>query len=377
MTRPWSSGLSFPRHHHLHSPYQPTTSLKMTTLLSFGSNGSGQLGLSHQEDVSSPSLVFTPHPSSTLPSSVAQIAAGGNHTLLLLTNNQVLYSGDSHNNNKITPTFTPPPLPTPPPTPIRSISATWSASHIATPSQIWVHGHGTKGELALGSGITSATSFQPIPNFPPSNTTIVSISASMSHAVAVLNNGQVYGWGAGRKGQLGPEPSPAVFSPRLVSCPFPVVKALCGKEFTLLLGPPQTGECLVLGSDKFGIKSNAPSDLKGWKDAGASWGSVILLKEDGSLISWGRDDHQQLAPSDIGPVEKIAVGSEHALALTRDSKVLAWGWGEHGNCGSLEENNKERANVIQIPDEYNLEDQEVTALGAGCATSWIAFEKRR
>ncbi|KAK0674337.1 regulator of chromosome condensation 1/beta-lactamase-inhibitor protein II [Cercophora samala] len=348
----------------------------MTILLSFGSNGSGQLGLSHQEDVSSPSLVITPHPSSTLPSSIAQIAAGGNHTLLLLTNNQVLYSGDSHNNTT-TSTFTPISLPPQPPTQTTSISATWSASHIATPSQIWVQGHGTKGELALGPEITSTPIFQPIPNFPPPNTEIVSLSASMSHAVALLDNGQVYGWGAGRKGQLGPDLSPAVFSPRHIPSPFPVVKALCGKEFTLLLGSPQTGEFLILGSDKFGIKSSAPSDLKAWKDAGAGWGSIIVLKKDGSLVSWGRDDHCQLAPSDIGPVEKIAVGSEHALALTRDGKVLAWGWGEHGNCGPLEESRKERVNVIHIPEEYNLGDHKITALGAGCATSWIAFEKTR
>ncbi|KAK0736855.1 regulator of chromosome condensation 1/beta-lactamase-inhibitor protein II [Apiosordaria backusii] len=347
----------------------------MTTLLSFGSNGSGQLGLDHKEDVSSPSLVVTHHPRSTFPSSFAQIAAGGNHTLLLFTNHWVLFSGDFYEGD-VNPFFTPLGLPDGFSTPITSIAATWSASLLATPSKIWSHGTGPKGELGLGPGITSAPPFQLIPNFPPPDTKIASLAASMSHAVALLDNGQVYGWGAGRKGQLGPEQTPAVFSPILISCPFPVVKALCGKEFTLLLGDPSTGEFLILGSDKFGIKSNAPSDLKNWRDAGAGWGSVVVLKEDGSLVSWGRDDHCQLAPSDIGPVEKIAVGSEHALALTKDGKVLAWGWGEHGNCGPLEEK-KGRVNVIRIPEEYNLGDQEITALGGGCATSWIAFEKKK
>ncbi|KAK4200459.1 regulator of chromosome condensation 1/beta-lactamase-inhibitor protein II, partial [Triangularia verruculosa] len=366
------------QHHHLHhSPYQPTSSAKMTTILSFGSNGSGQLGLDHKEDVSSPSLVISPHPRSTFISSLAQIAAGGNHTLLLLTGHMVLssgvfYQGDANSS------FAPLRLPDGLSTPITSIAATWSASLLATPSKIWSYGTGSKGELGLGPGVTSAPPFQQIPNFPPPNTKIVSLSASMSHAVALLDNGQVYGWGAGRKGQLGPEQTPAVFSPTPISCPFPVVKTLCGKEFTLLLGAPSTGDFLILGSDKFGIKSNAPRDLKGWKDAGAGWGSVIVLKEDGSLVSWGRDDHCQLAPADIGPVEKIAVGSEHALALTKDGHILAWGWGEHGNCGPLEENEKkDRAKPIHIPQEYNLGDQEITALGAGCATSWVVFETKK
>lgn len=48
---------------------------------------------------------------------------------------------------------------------------------------------------------------------------------------------------------------------------------------------------MVLGLDKFGIKFNVFLDLKGWKDVGVSWGSVILLKEDGFFISWGRDDY--------------------------------------------------------------------------------------
>lgn len=45
-------------------------------------------------------------------------------------------------------------------------------------------------------------------------------------------------------------------------------------------------------------------------------------------------------------MEKIVVGSEYVLVLIRDGKVLVWGWGEYGNCGLFEENNKERVNVI-------------------------------
>ena len=67
----------------------------------------------------------------------------------------------------------------------------------------------------------------------------------------------------------------------------------------------------------------------------------------------------------------MAVGSEHALALTKDGRVLAWGWGEHGNCGlGTDEDGdvKHGWNEISITES---DKSSVVGLGAGCATSWI------
>ena len=89
----------------------------------------------------------------------------------------------------------------------------------------------------------------------------------------------------------------------------------------------------------------------------------------GDIISFGRNDHGQLSPPGLPPVEAISAGSEHCLALTRTSKVLAWGWGEHGNCGKETDsdgNVKERWNEIDLP-----QSQKAIAVYAGCATSFI------
>ena len=89
----------------------------------------------------------------------------------------------------------------------------------------------------------------------------------------------------------------------------------------------------------------------------------------GVIVSFGRNDHGQLPPFGLPPIEAMSAGSEHCLALTKTGKVLAWGWGEHGNCGKHTDSDgdvKGRWNEIELPHS-----QKVTAVYAGCATSFI------
>ena len=243
-------------------------------------------------------------------------------------------------------------------------------------NEVYVCGSGLKGELGLGPDVTTASTPTRIPGFPPSGTTIVSIAACMSHVVVVLADGTVYGWGSGRKGQLG-TPSVVVWSPRKIEgLTFPVDVAVCGREFTYLVGPPDAGQHSVLGPDKWAIKSSAPSSIPGYSQVQASWGSIFVLLSTGQLLSWGRNDHGQLSPAGLPLLRNVAVGSEHVVAVTRSGKVLAFGWGEHGNCGVAAEvshGEREPWNEIHILDDSlqnNMQHQSV-AVGAGCATSWV------
>ncbi|KAL2271523.1 hypothetical protein VTJ83DRAFT_894 [Remersonia thermophila] len=380
----------------------------MLLLQALGSNGSGQLGLGHTDDVSTPQPVLLPPDFFTIParnssgpsegqdqSKLLGIAAGGNHTLLLFSSGTILWSGD--------PTTgacgrAEPPPPTSavasgssPPVPrfrpvdlspllederrnISLVTATWEASIIATSDKLYSFGSGTKGELGLGAGTTRAAEPTLIPNFPPVGTKVVHLAACMGHVVVVLSNGEAWGWGNGRKGQLGEPAAGAVSSPRRIEgVDFKAVRAVCGREFTCLFGAPETGEVLVLGSDKWGVKSQAPKRVNGWKEVGAGWGSVYVLKKDGTLFSWGRNDHGQMAPEGIGRVRTIAVGSEHAMALTDAGDLMAWGWGEHGNCGPICANSGQKGTQNKIASVGP--EAKIVTIGAGCATSWIALEK--
>lgn len=359
----------------------------MSIVFALGSNGSGQLGIGHKEDVSVPKQALFHPEDPTTP--ITTVAAGGNHTLLLTSSDELYWSGDASTGAcgpiaKAQPnvslfqkvTFEE----SAPQGAVKLIAATWEASIIVQEDSegkknvVSTFGLGQKGELGQGQFVVRTPKISPVPNFPPRGSEVVDLAACMGHVVVVLSNGDVYGWGNGRKGQLG-LPEAVLYEPRkLEGVNSPVCRAVCGKDFTCLFGPSQNGDIIVLGSDKWTIKSAAPSSAPGWKDVAASWGNVFMLMEDGSLLSWGRNDHGQLAPGNVPKLSRLAVGSEHVVALSEEGEVLAWGWGEHGNCGPQVDNNdvKGRWNVI-ASSKYIPPGTRITGIGAGCATSWIGI----
>ena len=231
------------------------------------------------------------------------------------------------------------------------------------------HGKGFKGEL--GTGAIDQSFWQRVPIYPPVGSCIVDLASGVGHTVVVLSNGEAYGWGNGRKGQIG-EPAEIVKSPRMIqNLDFPVKRAVCGREFTYFVGEAVEGRHEILGSDKWNVKSNAPSTAPDWAEIGASWGSIFVLKADGKIVSWGRNDHGQLASPGLPEIKHMAVGSEHVLALTNAGAVLSWGWGEHGNCGP---DTDEAGDVRDKWNEILVEcdsHAEIVGVGAGCATSFV------
>ncbi|KAL4997009.1 regulator of chromosome condensation 1/beta-lactamase-inhibitor protein II [Aspergillus recurvatus] len=378
-------------------------------LFAFGSNGSGQLGIGHNEDVSMPEkCIFeddfsfqnsvsglSAQPSN---STVSRIVAGGNHTLVLLNDGRVYIAGWGQPVFKrvfVTDaeTGTEHGL-------FKGVAATWEASVVvasaASESQagcsdvVFVLGSGTKGELGLGAGVTEAqTNGVRIPNFPPQGVKVRSVAGGMGHVVVICSDGSVYGWGTARKGQLGSKlaSEKIVWEPRRIGLEgigveFAVSDAVCGREFTVLCGDKAKGEFVILGpssgspaeKDRWGIRTENPASegVKGYFGIHASWHGVYVHREDQSICAWGRNDRGQLPPGDLGKAREVAVGSEHCLALLDDDRgrgVVAFGWGEHGNCGAKTDtqgNVKGACAWISLP-----EGVEVVGVGAGCATSWI------
>lgn len=359
----------------------------MSTLFAIGSNGSGQLGIGHKEDVSVPKQVH--FKDDINPPTITQIRAGGNHTLLLASK-ELYYSGDTTSGAcGLTSSETPSPQfqkirlssedSSPLHNPITTLcAATWESSIIVQQDEngkatkIYTFGIGNKGELGQGELLFRSSKAQLIKDFPPAGREVVDLAASVSHVLAVLDNGDVYGWGSGRKGQLG-LPEGIIYQPRKIDgVDFKVARAVGGREFTYLLGEPGTGNHLVLGSDKGAIKSGAPKSVPGWKNVGASWGNIFILLQNGELVSWGRDDHGQHAPPNLPSISQTAIGSEHAVAYSTEGSVLAWGWGEHGNCGPNTTNGdvKGRWNVV-ASNQYLPPGSKISSIGAGCATSWV------
>ena len=347
----------------------------MPKIFSFGSNGSGQLGIGHLKDVSEPVRVEIPIAGERY--SVITVAAGGNHTVILLSNGYAYASGQNEDGrcsfvenlsfstsmarvgfrdgiDVITES-------------IRLCSATWQATaFVFENGNVYSCGTGNKGELGLGNYVTHASKLQMIKDFPPIGTRIVDIASSVSHTVAIISDGSAFGWGNGRKGQIG-LPACNIWAPRVIeSIPFKAQKAVCGRDFTLILGEPTDGFYVFLGLDKYGIQKSLPTHFPCWNKVDASWSSIYVLLKDSQILSFGRNDHNQLVPRRQKEFSHIAAGSEHFLGKTVNGELFARGWGEHGNCGIIQD--KADQEWMFIPNF-----SEISYLAAGCATSWIVL----
>jgi protein ATS1 len=351
------------------------------TLFALGSNGSGQLGVGHREDLSEPATVtrtFGGHKQE-----VVNVASGGNHSVFLCKNGAVWTAGANPDGRCLRSTISDDSsdltIPSQASDPVVvslnvvQIAATWEATFlVAQDGMIYCAGAGPFGELGLGAGNTTAMSVSAIRDFPPPGTHIVKLAACMAHVVVVLSNGDVWGWGAGRKGQLG-APAENVWLPRRFDgVPFTAQDIICGKDFTCIFGSPASGDFSIFGvarNDRFGVRANAPLHVGHWKRIAATWGSILVQKDDGSIVSWGRNDHGQLPPPALPPLTDFATGSEHCVGVTEDGSLIAWGWGEHGNCGTTLDASgdvKGRWNLIARPGA-------VLRVFAGCATTFYSI----
>lgn len=353
-------------------------------ILAFGSNGSGQLGILTSKDTSSPKRCHFGG-EQAVDGVPLKITAGGNHTLILFSSGNIYIAGrhDGSQMENDGPLMFLPILRfqqsgglgavTPR---IKFCSATWSASiFVTTDHLLYTCGVGEKGELGQGrfaTQIDRPTLLPELANILSIGTTIVDLASGVHHTVLVLSNGEVYGWGNGRKGQLG-EPADIIWRLRKIEgLDFKIVRAACGREFTYLVGDPEDGRHIVLGADRWDIKTRAPNYVCNWTDIGASWGSIFVLDKPGKIVSWGRNDHGQLAPLGLPAIMQMAVGSEHVIASSYDGSVMTWGWGEHGNCGpDIDKDGDVKPHWNDVFSSATNHQICVKGIGAGCATSWI------
>ncbi|KAG0255117.1 hypothetical protein BG011_005309, partial [Mortierella polycephala] len=170
---------------------------------------------------------------------------------------------------------------------------------------------------------------------------IVDMACGQNHSLILFSDGTVYTSGCNKYGQLGPTASSNDQSKFRIG-------------FEQVIGLP------FMDSISCGWNHNAAMDTRS-----SSSSTTIFL--------WGRNDHGQLGNSDASSFRTVAVdinevssiplgivqlripksndskaaedneceeivsyscGSEHTLAMARSGHCYAWGWNEHGNCGS-------------------------------------------
>ena len=87
-----------------------------------------------------------------------------------------------------------------------------------------------------------------------------------------------------------------------------------------------------------GLNNHGQSDVPDGNDFVAVHGGNnhgIAIREDGSIIAWGRDDEGQCTgPNSCGDSNFVAVaaGSYHSVAMREDGSLVAWGDNSEGQC---------------------------------------------
>lgn len=338
-----------------------------------GSNGSGQLGIGHKDDASIPSRLKVP--ASLANDEIVNIASGGNHTLICTASGAVYGTGSNDGGALMSSEAEYERVFKIDLSPIKLCAATWDASiFVTTDDRVLTTGTGVRGELGSGPDVKQWCFASLLPEFPPNGLSVIDLSASMGHVVTILSDGSAWGWGNGKQGQLG-EPHQDSWTPRkMQEVTFPAVRVVCGKSFSCFFSGTDQGQVCLLGnskSDRFALTTTLPKQIPRWHQVTASWGSALILLDDGKLLRYGRNDRGQLGPDDVPLLSQIRAGSEHVVAVTRDGRALTWGWGEHGNCGEPVDDQKDvkgKFNQFDIPGRIKF-------VHAGCATSFVVTEE--
>ncbi len=182
----------------------------------FGYNASGELGLGHEDNQSTPQLIRMPTRARP-----CQISAGYRHSFILCDDGSVYGFGNNasgqlgldHKNNQSTPQLIRMPTRARP----CQISAGYRHSFIlCDDGSVYSFGGNTFGQLGLNHTTNQSTpQFIPMP--PEARP--CQISAGLIHSFILCDDGSIYGFGANRYGQLGLGHKDDQLTPQLIPMP--------------------------------------------------------------------------------------------------------------------------------------------------------------
>ncbi len=218
---------------------------------------------------------------------------------------------------------------------------------------------GANGEGELGTGgSVDYTNTSPITIPSLSNVIAISAASGSRHALALLSDGTLKGWGLSAAGQLG-EPGSKNYqtTPVTISGIDNIVSIATGEYSSWAIKSDGSLFGWGISTKAFpnGDQSNTPTFIQGATDIVAvAPGNqhTLALKANGTLLGWGQNVNGELGlgnssngqnPGAIAPglndIAAIAAGATSSYALTANGKIQSWGadtTGQLGNGGANE-----------------------------------------
>ena len=362
------------------------------TVWTWGSSSTGQLGngtVGHFRNISTTPVQVCDEGEtascSTFLSDVISIAAGGQHNLALKSDGRVWAWGRNSEGQLGDGTTTQRNTPVQVSGLNDVVAIAGGGSHtiaLKSDGTVWTWGRNNSGGQ-LGDGTTTQrnTPVQvcdsgAIPSCSSLNqnvlSNVVAIAAGGSHSIALKSDGTVWTWGFNAVGQLGVGPGIHLI-PIQVSAVTDVVAIAGGNEHTIVLKSDGTvftwgrnfdGQ---LGIGTFSSGFSTPVQVSGLTDvvaiAGGAWHNIVL-KNDGTVFTWGRNFEGQLgdgthnyspAPVQViglANVAAIAGGGFHTITQKSDGAVHTWGKNFFGQLGDgIAGINSKSTTPIQVCDE--------------------------
>lgn len=360
----------------------------MQEVLVFGSNGNGQLGIGHQDDVSSIEQCFQTE------RTIKDIANGSNHTMILLDNGDVFASGVKKAYFNVTVDFTNQFEKVD--TGVKLIGTGWDFSVVINDNDEVIM-RNSKGVINFGKLIVDETD------------SIVSLRCSLNAVIVIYQSHRAFCWGDNKKGQLTGDCQGSkiinefqelkfddirdshelqlidvsmaryfnVFTMRNLRTNKLVIVMRCKADNYNMVSDLKTyfncdliGEISVNRSLVFCVDKHVEVDY-----IKTMWSSIHAMVK-GEIKSTGSNVYGQLLQSSQLKDVELAyfnTGTEHGVAVDKAmKKVYAWGWGEHGNCGIVKDT-EEKGGLNEL--YLCRQDETVSSIYAGYANTWIVVNK--
>lgn len=223
-----------------------------------------------------------------------------------------------------------------------------------TSGSLWSWGNNQYGQL----GFLTKKSFHNKPTKLQIAATITKISCGAYHTSAIDIYGNLWLWGRNTHHQ--------VLEQNIVNVPFPTKLSIsisvsyvaCGYAHTMALdknnnlwawGSNENGQ---IGTGENNSIQQTPVNISNDTNFGniyfiaCGYYHSVVINEEGSVYSWGNNEHGQLGvgsledvrvphkiSSPLPPITNISCGAYHVIAVDNQSLLWCWGWNSLGQLG--------------------------------------------